>query len=186
MRNTKSIRNDYFDWLLNFNIGGDSRKYISLCTILHQKIFRWFVHNDDNRCEDGIALRYEFINTLGLDENHLEVKYFLAGNCTVLELLVALAKRINDYMYDLNPNHDDTAKWFFEMLTNLRVIKFKGTSLSGMDEVEIDDILENFMDRTYDYYGTGSLFPIEKRPKKDMSTVEIWYQLMEYLNQKYG
>lgn len=186
MRETTRIRKEYFDWLLNFNIGGEARRYLGLLSLLHQKTFRWFIRNDDNRCEDGLALRNSFVDAFNWDRDHLEVEYFLKSECTILELLVALAKRTNDYMYDLNPDNDQTSKWFFEMITNLGFDRFSGKTIGRMHEVEIDDVLESLMDRTYDYYGHGSLFPVEKRPHKDMAKVEIWYQLMEYLDQKYG
>ena len=186
MRKHLPLKTEYFDWLTNYNIGKGIEKYTGLCQILYQKEFRWYVHNDDNRCEDGLSLRQAFIDFRRLDESHLEVQYFLKTKCSVLEVLVALAKRINDYTYDLNPRHDNTNKWFFEMLDNLKLTIFKGDHISRIDDVAIDYILETLMDRTYDYNGNGSLFPLKKRARQDMSEVEIWYQLMAYLAENSG
>lgn len=186
------LKDEYFDWLLNGLLGKKVfSKYEKLCKELHKKKFRWSVSNDDNRCEDGIQLREQFVEMLSLDETHLEVKHFLKGDCTIFELLVALSQRINHLMYDLRDQENHTARWFLEMIRNLNLESYVDSStrsdiLDEMDAIKIDDILETFMDRTYAYDGTGGLFPLKRRPLKDQSGVEIWYQLMLYLDENYG
>lgn len=180
----KTLRESYFDWLYK-QIDGHRRSYIKLCRILYDKKFRWSVALDDNRCEDGLDLRRQFAD--GMDETHLEVQYFLKGDCTVFEMMVALAIRMNDQIYDLNSQENKTPKLFQELLGNLGMLHFyDALHLSVTDEVRIDQILEILMDRTYGRDGSGSLFPLKRRPPKDMSRVEIWYQMMAYLNENYG
>src|SRR5512133_1227035 len=182
-----TLNEEYFSWLYKL-IGKQRRTYKKLCRELHAKTFRWSVHNDDNRCEDGLKLRELFIEENNIDESHLEVKYFLKGECTIFELLVALAQRINELMYDLTRQEDRSSKWFLEMINNLKLGDFTdnfnpGDRFDEMTETKIDDILETFMDRTYDRYGNGGLFPLKKQHVKDQSRVEIWYQLMSYLDE---
>lgn len=188
MRRT-SLRDDYFLWLYKQVWQRPTR--FKLCRELHEKNFRWFVENDDNRAEDGINLRHLFIEEKGLDESHLEVEHFLKGACTVFELLVALAKRINDLTYDLNPNRDRTSEWFTEMLENLRLDTLTdnasvGDTFDTVQSESVKSVTETLINRTYDYYGRGGLFPLKKRPPTDQSKMEIWYQLMLYLNENYG
>jgi len=190
MRRMTNLKDDYFRWLYD-SIGKQRKSYKKLCRVLHAKPFRWSVPNDDNRCKDGLDLRTEYIEEKNLDETHLEVAYFLKGDCTTFEVLVGLAQRIDFLMYDLNPKTNHKSRWFMEMVENLNLKKFddlisKDGRFDPVSEAEIDDVLEVLMDRTYDFYGRASLFPMKKRPPKDLAQVEIWYQLMWYLDENYG
>lgn len=186
-----TLRHDYFSWLYNQVREPRGPYYLKLCAQLHDKKFRWHVHNDDNRCEDGLNLRDQFIELKSLDETHIEVQSFLKGDCTVFELLVALALRMNELLYDLNDRKDHTSRWFLEMIGNLGLRDCtddltRDDRHSPVTEAEIDEVLEKFMSRTYDFYGRGGLFPLKRRPAKDQTGVEIWYQLMLYLDENYG
>lgn len=191
MRRILPLKQEYFDWLC-VQAGTHKRPgYIKLSRQLNQKIFRWSVLNDDNRCQDGIGLREQFIGLKELDESHLEVQHFMKAQCSVLEMLVALARRMNDLMYNLNDHDDRTPKWFMELITNLDLHRFTDHHSPGMrhspvDEAHIDEVLEVMMERTYDYYGRGGLFPLKRRPPENQTGVEIWYQLMRYLDENYG
>jgi hypothetical protein len=128
---------------------------------------------------------------MNIDESHLEVRYFMKGACSVLEVLIALSQRINDMMYDLKDQSNKAPRWFNEMIKNLGLDKFtddssRGERLREMDETKIDDILETLMDRTYDFHGRGGLFPLKRTPRKHQAGVEIWYQMMDYLDENYG
>lgn len=187
------LKEEYFDWLVN-NLLGKSifSRYTKLCKELHSKKFRWFVHNDDNRCEDGLNLRDIFIEKKNLDESHLEVKYFLKGDCTVLEMMVALAQRMNNLMYDINDTQNDkTPKFFHEILVNLNLNRFVdgynlGRDFDPVSEAQINEVLEIMMDRTYGVDGLGGMFPLKKHHREDQSKVEIYYQMMYWLDENYG
>jgi len=190
MGRNRTLNDQYFSWLYN-RIKNQKRSYIKLSKELHNKAFRWSIRNDDNRGEDGLNLRDLFIDEENLDESHLELRYFLKAECTIFEMLVALSERIDNLMYDLNNQEDYSSKWFLEMLKNLKLDKYNdnfspGERFDEMTETRINEILEIFMDRTYDYYGRGGLFPIKKQPPTDQTGVEIWYQLMLYLDENYN
>lgn len=185
-----TLSEEYFTWLYNL-ISKQKLSYRKLCRELHLKTFGWSVPNDDNRCEDGLNLRNLFIEECDLDESHLEVRYFLKGDCTVFEVLVSLAQRINELMYDLKNPEDHTARWFLEMVRNLGLGIYVdgynlGKDFDPVTEAKIDEILVTLIERTYDFYGRGGLFPLKRRPPKDQTNVEIWYQLMNYLDENYG
>lgn len=169
------------------------KTYRKLCRELHNKKFRWYIRNDDNRCEDGLRLRELYIEEQKLDEDHLEVRGFMKMDCTLFEVMVALAQRMNYELSDLIEPGNRTNKYFFEMLRNLKLDKFNDSNLgpdagriSSVSEAEIDDILECLLNRTYGYDGEGSLFPLKFRGQKDMTRVEIWYQMMLYINENYS
>lgn len=184
------LREEYFDWLYGL-VGDQARSYVKLCKLLHSRKFYWSVRNDENRCEDGLNLRRRFSELVKLDESHLEVIYFLKADCTVFEMMVALAQRINDITYDLNDHEDRTSKWFYEMLQNLRMSRFTDKSspyeeLDPVQEAEVVTLLCDTLDRTYDRQGRGSFFPLKRVHKEDMRETEIWYQLMLWLDENHG
>jgi hypothetical protein len=49
----------------------------------------------------------------------------------------------------------------------------------------VNQILTNLVERTYQKNGKGGLFPL-KQPAKDQRRVEIWYQMAAYLNENYN
>lgn len=186
----KKIDDEYFSWLYS-KVKKQQRTYVKLSKFLHTIPFRWTVPNDVNRCEDGLNLRENFLTESHLDESHLTVKYFMKAPCTVFELLVALAGRLDFIMYELDDQESREPRWYREMLMNLRLAEYTdnyNTSdrFDEMTEQKIYKVIEVFMDRTYDFNGTGGLFPMKMRPKKDQRKVEIWYQMMLYLDENYG
>lgn len=185
-----TLRDEYFKYLYNL-VRPMPRAYMKLCEELHNKPFRWYVQNDDNRCEDGLHLREIFIEQNNLDDGHLEVRGFMKGECTVLEMMVALAQRMDYELSDLIAPANRTNKYFFEMIKNLKLDtytdgKMIGNRLDPISECEVEEILENLLSRTYSYDGEGGLFPLKLRGPKDMAKVEIWYQMMLYINENYG
>lgn len=180
---SKSIKNDYFKWLCGLvGVEGPYESYWILLKRLHEAEFYWTVKNDDNRCMDGKDLRDRFVDFLEVPEHYWED---LDGPCTFLEMLIALAIRWEDTLYEVGqPNR--TSVWFYEMLENCGLIKFTDAlyfELRGPEEVRY--IIDLIMDRRYDKDGKGGLFPLEN-PKEDQRKVEIWYQMMAYLDEKYG
>lgn len=188
MKQRETLSNEYFAWL--YNLVKSDRRNIShknLCRVLYEKTFRWSVPNDDNRCDDGLELRDLYIQEKNLDTDHLEVISFVERGCSIFEVFVALARRINDVMFSLEDHGDYTSKWFHELLANLRLddIIDGERGMDPMDEVRINEVIEILLDRTYDFFGNGSLFPMKGRPRKDHRDVEIWYQMMAYLAENY-
>jgi hypothetical protein len=186
MSQEMTIRDEYFKWLYR-QIDKERGSFRKLCWILYNKPFRWHVPNDDNRAQDGLELRQLFMEENNLDETHIEVKYFLKGECTIFEMLVGLARRIDYQTIDLQTPAIQTAKWFWKLIENLQLDSFRDSTLFDLGSEEtIEYIIEKMLDRTYDFNGIGSLFPMKRKPPKDMRKVEIWYQLMLWLDENYG
>lgn len=79
-------------------------------------------------------------------------------------------------------NPDDgnrTGKWFFDMLKSLGLTMMDD---SRFDRLTTMDILIRFMRRDYEESGQGGLFTL-RYPKFDMRNIEIWYQMMAYLEE---
>ena len=100
---SKQIKQDYFAWLCEL-VGADTGNppYLILAKELHATEFTWCVRNDDNRASDGLQLRAEYGNSLG----------YFDGPCSVLEMLIALARRI-DFELSIPENVRDYTSRFF-------------------------------------------------------------------------
>ena len=166
------VDNAYYDWLLR-KIRYNDIQYDSILETLFHITFTWDVPNDDNRAGDGIVLRSTFMSEEGWNTEPCK-----DYGCSILEMMVALAMRIeNDIMWD--GERDRTDKWFWEMFQNLGLGKAKSA-------YEVYDIIERFIERTYEYDGTGGLFPLGEWATEDQRDVEIWYQAQLFLMKNYS
>ena len=167
---------EYFDWLVELIQGCE---HVKLLRHMHETTYIWRIPNDENRADDGEALRSRFLYETNYTDYDLPEK-----GCSVLEMLVALASRINDILIDIEGD-DDTPRWFWMLIENLDLVKFDDISLDedgNFDEIDIR--LCNFMERTYTRNGYGGLFPLNKS-KENQRNIEIWYQMSAYLEENY-
>ena len=166
----------YFDWLVSF-VAPDfvaSDSYQNVLYALYKKDFRWFVHNDDNRAEDGLDLRLRF-------EDDTSETCDKVGPCSVLEMMIALAIRCeNELMYDPEEG-DRTDQWFWTMMDNLKLNYLTDDVFNLRD---FDQIVDRFLDRTYEPDGYGGPFYIHNF-RGDMRKIELWYQLNFYLEEMF-
>jgi hypothetical protein len=102
----------------------------------------------------------------------------LDGPCSVLEMMIALAIRCEENIMDDPLIGDRTRQWFWSMISSLGL---SGMTDTRFDNKSVDRVLETFLDRDYKPNGEGGLFTI-KRCEKDLRKVEIWYQLLWYLD----
>lgn len=167
----KVLWSEYGAWLLS-RVGFRRRGYILLMDQLHITPFSFVIARDRNRATDGVLLREEFYR-----EN--EVDYGVhdhRDDCHVLEMLVALAIRIEEeYTGEGSGSRPDIIFW--EMIQNLELDAYDDREF---DSEEVEYILDRWMEREFDYNGHGSIFPI-RRPIRDQRDVEIWSQMNEYL-----
>ena len=181
MRIEDRVRSEYFEWMYDLMCEGrfaSTITYRQLFTFLHDVEFTYFVPHDENRAEDGIALRYTFCSSHGYDNR----EFYLSGPCSVLEMMVALAIRCEQRIMCDFQKGDRTAQWFWSMVTSL--------GLSSMcdynyNEWLVNDVITRFLNREYDSDGKGGLFTIRKWDR-DARKVEIWHQLLAYCNSVYG
>lgn len=167
------LENLYFNWLCakvidirNFH---PSDTYWELFKKLHRTEFIWLIPNDDNRVMDGKELRKEFILQADIPD---DPDWRTLIPCSILEMLIAFSRRA-EFMTDI-PSVD----WFWEFITNLGLRDFDDGS--DLDPEEIDEILYQFVWRTYDGDGLGGMFPI-RNPRRNEKDIEIWFQFCEYL-----
>ena len=173
------VLNEYFNWMCQLvsdkQYIGD-RSYRKLLSKLHNIPFTYTIDMDGNRAADGIDLRYRF----GYERNYEDyiIASFLDDKpCSVLEMIIALALRCETIMED--PDYGDrTGEWFWGMIESLGLESMDDTSFN---RDYVDDVIDIFLSRDYGRDGRGGLFTI-KHPKRDLRTVEIWYQMNWYLD----
>lgn len=177
MRIEDRVRSDYFEWMYDLMCEGRFAKtitYRQLFTFLHDVEFVYFVPHDENRAEDGIALRYRFC----MLHDCTDLEYCLDGPCSVLEMMVALAIRCEEQIMCDPEKGDRTAQWFWGMMSSLGI---SGQTDYNFNDWLVNDVITIFLNREYEPNGKGGLFTI-RGWDRDAREAEIWYQLMAYLN----
>lgn len=170
------LEREYFEWIYSMLFSGDM-SYTRLLAELHQIPFRYTIPMDGNREADGINLRYRFGYELGYAD-YVVTECLDVRECSVLEMMTALAVRCEEIMERADKSNL-TGKWFREMLCSLGLIDMDNTRI---DISAVSVIVSRFLDREYFQNGKGGLFTVSK--KCDMRTVEIWYQMQYWLDEK--
>lgn len=180
------VQRDYFAWLCaSVNAPNE---YSMLMDKLRRTDYVWVVDRDENRAKDGAVLRYKFaIDKEFTDVESAWVEECLSGPCSMLEMMVGLARKIEAYiMYD--PALDDrTPEWFKEMLDNLGLLKYDD---KHYEESTVDYILNRFMSRNYSENGDGNLFKnmgnASEKSGQIFRNLELWTQTNQYFANRCG
>jgi hypothetical protein len=154
----------YYEWLVSQIEVPSNRTYRDLFERLHNFEFVWVVPHDNNRVQDGLDLRTEFLNG-----NRPNLK--LEG-VTMLEILISLSRRV------AFTAGGDERLWAWRLLKNLRLNKMSDP-LTEEKAQRVDEILYALVWRTYDRSGKGGFFPL-RDSLEDQTKVEIWYQMNAY------
>ncbi len=177
------IAQDYFHWLCEMvHIDQGNTSYWILAKDLHHIDFYSLVAHDENRALDGIELRDEYLSEINYPK-YVDIE----GECSVLEMIIALARRMDfetSDPYDLEESVDRTAFWFWEMLDNLGLTKFSDDAYVELEgQIYVEWIIDLLLERKYEPNGLGGLFPLDYC-EEDQREVEIWYQMNAYLNER--
>lgn len=173
------LSTEYFNWMCQLitNTKRHSTKTLfkTLLYFLHTVPFRVVMAQDGNRAEDGIELRYRFGRRNGYPD-YMIAEYLDDHPCSVLEMMVALAVRCEEHIMEDDEYGDRTWVWFWDMIDSLGLGHMTN---SRFDVDQATDIIDRFLDREYDPDGSGGLFTVPG--KRDLRTIEIWYQMQAYL-----
>lgn len=175
------LRNEYFDWMYRLVCEPqytNGLSYRELLCRLYEMPFDYTIAMDGNRAEDGVDLRYRF----GYEHNIEDpaIAFCLDDReCTVLEMMVALALRCEEHIMDDPDVGNRTSRWFLDMIGNLGLQEMTD---ENFDRDNVVQILNRFLNREYKRNGEGGLFTV-RHNGIDMRSVEIWYQAMWYLDE---
>lgn len=169
----------YFNWMYQLVCGTKhtgNLSYRKLLYMLHRVDFTYTIAMDGNRFEDGTDLRYHFGHDHGCN-GAMVADYLDNRPCSVLEMMIALAIRLETHIMDDPDIGNRTGQWFWDMIVNL--------GLGSMDDSKFDreyvnGIVRRFLNREYERNGKGGLFTVE-HSRHDLRATEIWYQACWYL-----
>ena len=176
---TRDIHVDYFEWLCS--LVNDSklsrRSYKNLLEYLYNTEFVFIMPMDENRCADGINLRYRFGDELNLD-GPVIASCLDDKPCSILEMMVALAVRCETHIMQDPDIGKLSGRWFWMMISNLGLAEMYD---SQFDSEYVNFIVYRFMNREYSSDGKGGLVYLPDS-QYDLRSMEIWYQMMRYLS----
>lgn len=167
----------YLEWLYDqIKPITHTRTYLGLCELMLHKEFIWTIPNDDNRVEDGLDLRIEFVNEIGQRRTKYAPPHDqLVAGASFLEVLVGLSRRLED-------NAGGTAQsWAWHLVKNLN-LHHKHDRLSRRSTEQIEETLDRVIWRVYDADGMGGFFPLAFS-EHDQRQVELWYQMNAYIQE---
>ena len=138
------INEAYVKWLFDLVCKGRFPKQVSynrLLTHLDGTRFIFTSPYDQDRAKDGIDLRYRFAIDHDLDpEVTMDI---LGGQCSVLEMMIALAIRCEDFMDDPRVGNR-TRQWFWGMVKSLGLDSMTDDQY---DERYVRAVLTRFLNR---------------------------------------
>ncbi len=169
---------EYLNFLCGMiRVDGDSPEspsYRRLADVLHRLEFYSILGNDEDRGNDGVDLR-------DLYESETGVYPDVDGPSTMLEMLIALAKRMAWVLVEGDDKGFTDAWCFWQIIRNLGLDRYSDSvwyDLNG--EMKVRRAISKVLGREYNRDGSGGLFPL-RTPHEDQRGVEIWGQMMAYL-----
>lgn len=182
---SRSRTDRYFEWLCARIWTPEGKSYWTLFELMHMKEFVWVIGNDDNRQQDGRDLKLLFTKEMdGKGRKIKEARKSYNDAVSVLEVLIGLSERVG-FLIDVDP---PICAWM--LIKNLKLDKYHDQEFDnnyrGYNRVErVNDILDRLIWRNYQHNGTGGFFPL-KHPSKNQRSVEIWYQMTEWIEENYS
>ena len=173
---------DYFGYFCRMLCGdgfSDGRPFHHLLWALFAKPFTYILPMDGNRLADGHDFRYKYGYEHGMTKEQVQQEIDIFP-VSMLEVMYALAQRCEIHIMTDPDFGDRTSLWFWDMINSL--------GLANMTDPNYNDILtqkalDRCLLRQYDRNGYGGLFAVVN-PTVDMRQIEIWQQLMIFLNEQ--
>ena len=178
-----NLQRGYFNWICDlvydeFNLR--EYPYSRLLSYLHQIEFTYVHPMDENRAADGVDLRYKFGYERYISGEIIDEELG-NGPCSVLEMMAALALACEEHIMSDPDIGDRTGLWFWGMIDNLGLSDMHDYNF---DQDYTDEVIRRLLNREYEPDGTRGLFTVRNR-RCDLRTVDIWYQMMWFLNENY-
>jgi hypothetical protein len=179
------IRQAYFEYLYDLvkEDAPERKDYWMLLSDLQAFKFYWSVEHDENRAQDGIDLRRRYLE----GEWWANGEEALSGECSMLEMMIALAERMAFELAgtDVSPDIYRTGSCFWEMVENLGLTRYSDGEYERLNgPFVVNKTLHDVVTRNYDETGVGGIFPL-RGDYGDQRYVELWYQMQEYLTERY-
>lgn len=175
LREKNKVRMRYLNWLEHFVLDKRQAHYTLLFKHLHQREYEYPLPMDEARAMDGISLRDQFAREKGF--SYEEIEDILRGPCSVLEMMVGLALRMEITLMSNPDEGDRTGVWFWGMLVNMKLGPMTDEHYS---REYVDERIDIMLYRNYRANGEGGLFKCDTADR-DMRDTEVWYQMNYFL-----
>ena len=169
--------NGYKNYILEKVKYNDNPLFEKIMDKLFCTTFIPYMGLDVNRGEDGIALRLNYSVNRCIDPGYLDS--VLGPNCTVLEMMVALAIRCELDVAGDPSGENRTSHWFDVMLESMGLTQYTGDSYK---DDSVASIIWKMQNHDYLPNGEGGLFKIPNGTGFDMTKIEIWSQMNAYIS----
>lgn len=157
---------EYFGWL--WERTGLGSYYCRLMAALFTTPYVPRLTDDVNRWEDGACLVDIFCEETGIDIGPSDEDD--APECSVLEMLVALAERIDTELIEGEPTNSSPKYWLCMMLSNLGILQMTDRYF---EEEVVEERIDEWMNR-----GIRYLFPpvgnYDQRRVSEWERVNRW------------
>lgn len=172
------IQDEFFEWMYQLIAG---KGYSDCLKVLYDKEFYAIMQLDDNRLMDGCEVRYRFADECNIPRSVID-RQFDRTKCSVLEMMVGLAIRIEESMMADEDFGDRTSMWFWIMMKSLGLNEMRNDRIRNeFDTLDTIGIIDNFLNRGYKSNGEGGLFTVNDT-SKDMRDLDIWYQMCMFFD----
>ena len=168
----------YFKWLCSIAFPDENirNKYLNVLNLLNDTSFEYILQLDENRQKDGVDMRYHFSCACKIPYDIIKT-YFNNPRCSVLEMMISLAKRCEDFIMSDLSYGDRTDQWFLIMFNNLELYKYDDEHWNVYCYYEVKNILRKFMFREYDSNGSNGGIFISNNPNYDLRNMQLWDQM---------
>ena len=168
----------YYNWLLDAVTTKQEQQTYSLVFMeLYCVEFTSYDEFDDNLKENARGMREDFYRFSKTARKLIDIYGEIDFETNILEIMIYLATRLENTIMS-NPDYGDrTGLWFWYMMESLDIIQYDNLRY---DEPEVDQKLDNFIERRYEKNGFGGLFTVEKS-RFDARKTNIWQQAMEFV-----
>ena len=174
---------EYYRWLISIieppeTVRSPIRDYGILLFSLWRRDYFWYdrYEREEDRANDGRCLRERFM--MEFDRTPDAVPQ---GPTNVLEMLIALAIRIDNTVHDWTIGSRPW-EWMVMFITNLGLADFTDNNLHPADEGYISDRLERWMSHDIGRRGERGLFRFRTPASKtDIERMTTWDQMQYWV-----
>lgn len=153
----------YFDWLCSL-VCSDN-EYTELLRILDSYNYIWYLLLDENRAKGGTLLRHRYASEAGVFVDDVRT-----GECTLLEMLIALSELMSDQIDGM-----ESSECFWMIIDNL--------GLRWLNPTRVNEVVCSFLSNNYtNKY--GGLFPLENY-EGSIRALDIYSQMNAWLEENF-
>ena len=169
---TDGYPEDYYIWITELVNLDSHRGYSKLVSFLFDTEFFWEVALDRNRAGDGKELRFDWV----MWSDYHDDDSWVDTPCSVLEMLIALARRIR---VDIMPDYDiELADWFWKIISNMGLDRYDNSHFNS------DEICEKLCYFSEKKQHKMLIFNT-KTEKSELESMDIWNQMQRWLAENY-